>query len=155
MESPQHISKEPLIRLFLLINSHCIIVFMKSVVICGSRRYKDEARDFASKLRAKGVVVFEPFFNTNRRIDTLAPDLKRYAFTGLTWHHFEFIRKANVVFIYNKDGYIGNSVTMELGAAAILGKPIYALEEDKTEACRNVLIDEIVPTPQELVKRLK
>lgn len=128
---------------------------MRSVVICGSKRHKDEARVFAAKLRAKGVVVFEPFFNMNREIDTLAPDLKKYAFLGLTWHHFEFIRKADVVFIYNKDGYIGNSVTMELGASAILGKPIYALEEDKTEACRNVLIDKIVPTPQELVKLLK
>jgi nucleoside 2-deoxyribosyltransferase len=128
---------------------------MKSVVICGSRRYKDGARAFAAKLRAKGVVVFEPFFNTNKDIDKLASDLKRYAFSGLTWHHFEFIRKADVVFIYNKDGYMGNSATMELGAAAVLGKPIYALEEDKTEACRNVLIDEVINTPEKLVKRLK
>ncbi len=44
---------------------------------------------------------------------------------------------------------------MELGAAAVLGKPIYALEEDKTEACMNVLIDEVIATPEELVKRLK
>lgn len=128
---------------------------MRSVVICGSRRYKDEAREFAAKLRAKGIVVFEPFFNMNRQIDTLAPDLKKYAFLGLTWHHLEFIRKADVVFIFNKDGYMGNSSTMELGAAAAFGKPVYALEEDKTEACRTVLIDEVISTPQELFKRLK
>lgn len=128
---------------------------MKNVVICGSRRYKDEARAFAAKLRAGGVVVFEPFFNMNREIDTLAPDLKKYAFLGLTWHHFELIRKADVVFIYNKDGYMGNSSTMELGAAAALAKPVYALEEDKTESCRNVLIDEVISTPKELIKKLK
>lgn len=48
-----------------------------------------------------------------------------------------------------------NSVIMELGAVAVLGKPTYALEEDKTGACMNVLIDEVITTPEELVKRLK
>jgi hypothetical protein len=128
---------------------------MRSVVICGSRRYKEGIRKFAAKLRAKGTLVYEPILNTNRAIDTLPADLKKYGFLGLTWHHFEFIRKADAVFIYNKDGYIGVSVTMELGAAAILGKPIYALEEDKTETSRDVLFDEVVNTPEKLIKRLK
>lgn len=74
---------------------------------------------------------------------------------GLTLHHLEFIRKADVVFFYNKNGYIGNSGTMEMGAAAVLGKPIYALEEDKTEPCRAVLIDNVVKTPSQLLKLLK
>lgn len=128
---------------------------MKSVVICGSRRFKPEIRKLEKKLQEKGIVVFPPILNTNRNIDKLSPDLKRYAFLGLTLHHFEFIRKADVVFFYNKGGYIGNSGTMELGAAAVLGKPIYALEEDKTEPCRAVLIDEIVKTPAQLIKKLK
>lgn len=128
---------------------------MRSVVLCGSRKFRKEAREFASKLQKSGVVVFEPFFNMNQGINSLPPDLKKYSFLGLTWHHFEFIRKADVVFIFNKDGYMGNSVTMELGAAAVLGKPIYALAEDREEVCRNVLIDEVVKTPEQLVKLLK
>lgn len=128
---------------------------MRSVVICGSRKFKPEIRKFEKKLIDKGVVVFSPILNTNRNIDKLSSDLKRYAFLGLTHHHLEFIRKADVVFFYNKNGYIGNSGTMELGAAAVLGKPIYALEEDKTEPCRAVLIDEVVKTPTQLVKKLK
>ncbi len=128
---------------------------MRSVVICGSRKFKPEIRKFEKKLKDKGVVVYSPILNTNRDIDELSPDLKRYAFLGLTLHHLEFIRKADVVFIYNKNGYIGNSGTMELGAAAVLGKPIYALEEDKTEPCRAVLIDEVVKAPTQLVKKLK
>lgn len=79
---------------------------MKSVVICGSRRFRPEIRKFEEKLKEKGVVVFPPILNVNRNIVKLPPDLKRYAFLGLTLHHFEFIRKADVVFIYNKDGYI-------------------------------------------------
>lgn len=128
---------------------------MRSVAVCSSRKFKDEVRAFEKKLRSKGVVVYEPIMNTNTGINDLAVDLKRYAFLGLTWHHLEFIRKADVVFIYNKGGYMGNSATLELGAAAVLGKTIYALGEDKNEPCRNVLFDEIIKTPGELIRRLK
>ena len=128
---------------------------MKTVVICGSRRYKTEVRQFAQELKKHGVIVFEPIMNTNPKINHLDEDLKTYAFLGLTWHHLEFIRKADVVFIYNQDGYMGNSTTLELGAAAALVKPIFALEPDPQEATRNVLIDEIIGTADELIKRLK
>jgi len=128
---------------------------MRSVVICGSRKFKPEIRRVEKKLREKGVVVYSPILNTNRNIDKLSTDLKRYAFLGLTLHHLEFIRKADVVYFYNKGGYIGNSGTLEMGAAVVLNKPIYALEEDKTEPCRAVLIDEVVKTPAKLVKLLK
>jgi nucleoside 2-deoxyribosyltransferase len=127
---------------------------MKSIALCGSRRYKPEARTLAKKLTAKGIVVYEPIMNTNPRINDLEKDLKRYAFIGLTLHHFEQIRKADVVYIYNKDGYMGNSTTLELGAAVALGKPIYTLEHEKDEPCREALIDEVIPSFKELLKRL-
>jgi len=128
---------------------------MKSVVICGSRRFRTEIREFEKILREKGVTVFPPILNTNTGINDLDEDLKRYAFLGLTWHHIEFIRKADVVFFYNKDGYLGNSSTLEMGAAAALGKPMFALEDEKDEACRRVLIDEIIDSAQKLLKYLK
>jgi nucleoside 2-deoxyribosyltransferase len=128
---------------------------MKSVVICCSRRFKKEERRFAASLRKMDVVVYEPFLNENRKIDTLPNDLKTYAFLGLTHHHLSCIRKADVVYIYNQGGYMGNSGTLELGFAEALGKPIYAFSEDKKENCRNVLFNEIIKTPRELIKRLK
>ncbi|HUV72569.1 MAG TPA: hypothetical protein VMW25_06200 [Clostridia bacterium] len=128
---------------------------MKSVVLCGSRRYKKEVFEFAQKLEKRGIVVFKPIMNTNTKISNLEEDLKRFAFLGLTWHHLEFIRKVDVVFIYNKDGYIGVSSTLEMGAAAVLGKPIYALEKDSNELSRNVLIDKVVGSAEELIKYLK
>jgi len=64
---------------------------MKSVVICGSRRFTKEIRKFAKDLRKYKVVTFEPFLNTNRGIDTLPPDLKKFSFLGLTLHHMDFI----------------------------------------------------------------
>lgn len=128
---------------------------MKSVAICGSRRFKKEIRDFAGKLKKAGVVVYEPILNDDPKINELPDHFKRFSFLGLTHHQFAFIRKANVVYFYNKDGYLGNSSTLELGFAEALGKPIYALSEDKEESCRNVLFDEIIKTPKDLVKRLK
>lgn len=128
---------------------------MKTVVICGSRRFTKEIRKFENELKNNGVSVFSPILNTNTKINDLPEDLKRYAFLGLTWHHIEFIRKADVVFFFNKDGYIGNSGTLEMGAAAALGKPIFALEDEKEEVCRKVLIDEIVSSVKDLMKYLK
>ena len=74
--------------------------------------------------------------------------------SGVTLHHFAQIRKADVCFIYNKEGYIGVSTTLEMGFAAACDKPIYALEEDTTDPPRGVLIDEIIPTAEELLKKL-
>jgi nucleoside 2-deoxyribosyltransferase len=128
---------------------------MKSVAICGSRRYKKEIREFASELKKAGVVVYEPILNDDPRISELPSHFKRFAFLGLTHHQFDFIRKADVIFFYNKDGYLGNSSTLELGFATALGKPIYALTEDKDEPCRNVLFDEVIKTPEELIEKLK
>ena len=128
---------------------------MKSVVICGSRRFTKEIRKFAKDLRKYKVVTFEPFQNTNRGIDTLSPDLKKFAFLGLTLHHMDFIRKADVVYIYNKDGYMGVSSTLELGFAEAFGKTIYALSDEDTESARGVLFNDIVKTPKELLKKLK
>lgn len=128
---------------------------MKNVCICGSRRFEPEIRKFAKELIKNGIVVFEPILNQDRRIDKLPVNLKRYAFLGLTHHHFSFIRKADVVYFFNKGGYLGNSGTMELGFAEALGKPIYALSEDQEEPCRNVLFDEIVKTPKKLLSKLK
>ena len=128
---------------------------MKSIVICGSRRFRPEIRKFEQELRDAGITVFPPILNTNTGINDLPNDFKRYAFLGLTWHHIEFIRKADIVFFFNKDGYLGISSTLEMGAAAALGKPIFALEDEKEEACRKVLIDEIISSSQELIKHLK
>jgi nucleoside 2-deoxyribosyltransferase len=128
---------------------------VKSVVICGSRRFTEEIRRFAKGLKKAGVVTHEPFLNKNRGIDSLEPDLKKFAFLGLTLHHFSLIKKADVVYIYNKDGYMGVSSTLELGFAEALGKPIYALSDKDPESARKVLFNNIIKTPRELVKILK
>lgn len=129
---------------------------MKSVVICGSRRFKKEAKAFADKLKKLGVTVYEPYFHgRDEEWDKLSEYRKNFVLLGLTHDHFQKIRMADVVFLFNKGGYCGNSSTLELGFAAAVGRPIYALSDKDEEGCRRVLIREMIRTPRELLKKLK
>ena len=128
---------------------------MKTVVLCGSRRFKSEMREFAKRVRRLGVVVYEPYLHTeHKEWIRLSEEYKQFVALGLTHDHFYKIQMADVVYIFNKDGYSGNSTTLEIGYAVASGKPIYARNGDE-ELCRHVLFREIVTTPEALIKRLK
>ncbi len=129
---------------------------MKSVVLCGSKRYKDQIAKFCKDLEKLGVLVFEPSFD-----EALPEDLFVHShyvtaklFKGLTLEHFDWIRKAEVCFIYNRDDYAGASVTMEMAYAAALGKPVFALSPKTGDPCRDALIDKVVKTPKSLAALL-
>lgn len=125
---------------------------MKSVVLCGSSRFKPEIREFARQLRELGVVTYEPYlYGTSEAWQTMPEEQKRFVALGLTHDHFYKMRMADIVFIYNKDGYVGNSLTMEIGYAVALGKPMFALHVD-AEICRDVLFRGYITTPRELVQ---
>lgn len=127
---------------------------MKSVVLCGSRRFKPEMREFGKRLKELGVVVFEPYLHSGQdEWQKLSDDYKKFVALGLTHDHFYKIKMADIVFVYNKDGYCGNSTTLEIGYAVGANKQIYALSADE-ELCRHVLFREIIQTPDELVKKL-
>ncbi len=127
---------------------------MKSVVLCGSRRFKLEMREFGRRLKELGVVVFEPYLHSGQEEwEQMSDDYKRFIALGLTHDHFYKIKMADVVFVYNKDGYCGNSTTLEIGCAVGHNKPLYALTADK-ELCRHVLFRELIQNPEELIKKL-
>jgi len=133
---------------------------MKSVVICGSGRFKTEVIKFSTELRKLGVVVFEPPFPLRepkliKEFQSLSETYKEKVVAGLTFDHFQKIRNADVVYVFNKDGYCGNSTTQEIGYAVALGKPVYALSDKDEEYARKILFREIIKTPKELLKKLK
>ncbi|MCK6462628.1 MAG: nucleoside 2-deoxyribosyltransferase [Candidatus Pacebacteria bacterium] len=105
---------------------------MKTVVLCGSRRFKPEIREFGKRLKELGVVVFEPYLHSGQdEWENMSNDYKKFVLLGLTHDHFYKIQMTDVVFVYNKDGYSGNSTTLEIGYAVAAGKPIYALSGDE------------------------
>ncbi len=127
---------------------------MKSIVMCGSRRFKLEMREFANELKDLGVVVFEPYLHEGHDgWKNLSEEYKRFVMLGLTHDHFYKIKMADVVYVFNKDGYAGVSTTLEMGAAVILGKPIYAFAKDD-DLSRDTLIREVIIDPCELVTML-
>lgn len=129
---------------------------MRSVVVCGSKRYLKEIASFCAELESVGVLVFEPNFKEPlpENIDLGSENLKNTVFKGLTLEHFDWIRKADVCFIFNKDDYTGVSVTLEMAYASALGKPIFALSNKTGDPCRDSLIDKTFISAKQLAKVL-
>ena len=140
---------------------------MKSVVICASQRYKEEVRAFSNTLRKLGVpIVFEPNFERQRKKmlsknekDRLKSKSYRDRVPAMVHEHFDRIRKADICYVYNKEGYVGVNTTLEIGFAHGKNMIIYALEPEREvkfggEICRDILFTEIVTTPEDLFTRL-
>lgn len=125
-----------------------------------------------AKERDAHVVVFDPEFEDHphefrnqHEKDRLQNPMYRATVAGKVYDHlFRKVRVADVCFIFNKNGYIGANTSGELFAAAALGKTIYALD-DRTlmgsyphdlyeEPSPRKLVHEVIPTPEELLKRL-
>jgi hypothetical protein len=125
---------------------------MKSVVVCGSKRYRKEIKKFCDDLTKLGVLVFEPSISQPTHEDAFIHSeyVTKKLFKGLTYEHFDWIRKAEVCYIYNKGDYVGISVSLEMGYACALGKPIFALSDKTGDPCRDALIDKVVTSPKKL-----
>ena len=141
---------------------------MKSLVVCGSQRYKSEIRDLVKELKKLGApIVFEPNFEgqssdfvKKEEKERLRDQEYRGQVPAMVHSHFERIRKADVCYIYNKNGYLGINTTLELGYAHGKGMIIYAFESEQPyesggEICRDILFTEIVKTPEELFAKLQ
>lgn len=129
---------------------------MKSVVVCGSKKYKDEIAAFCRELEQLGVLVFEPDFRevVSEREIYHSAYLTEKMFKGFTLEHFGWIRKAEGCYVYNQDEYVGVSVSMEMAYATAHDKPVFALNAKTGDPCRDALIDKVVKTPTELAALL-
>jgi hypothetical protein len=130
---------------------------MKSVVICASKKFSTEVRRFCQELEKLGVLVYEPNIHDIKEGDDFfhSEHITKIVFKGYTLEHFNWIRKADVVYIYNGNDYVGASVTLEIGFASALNKPIFAFSGKTGDHCRDTLIDRVVETPEKLADLLK
>ena len=129
---------------------------MKTIVISGSiKKAGEEIEQFAKELETLGYKVIYPKSDL-RTTDwnALSNEALTKLYKGLTIEYFAFIERCDALFIYNKEGYCGNSVTMELAYGYVMKKPIYALMKD-IEISRDVLFDNYAQTPTELDNLLK
>jgi len=76
---------------------------MKTVVLCGSRRFKPGMREFGKKLKELGVIVFEPYLRSGQdEWAKLSDEYKKFVALGLIRDHFYKIQMADVFLFLTK-----------------------------------------------------
>ena len=96
---------------------------MTSVCICGSFRFYEEMVQLRNMLQARGVLCEWPQPGPRRDPQAMTTDEARDAIM----RHLERMDRAELIFVFNKGGYLGNSVVMEIGYAYAQRKPVYVL----------------------------
>jgi nucleoside 2-deoxyribosyltransferase len=118
---------------------------MAKIVLCGSAKNHEYIKKLAKSLEDVGFYVF--LFPDARHLfqPELSDKVHYLMAAGLTYDHFEKIKKSDIALFANLDGYMGNSATLELGIAAANSKHIVALNHDK-ELARECLFNDVLET---------
>ena len=95
------------------------------VCLCGSTRFKDKFLEIAKDLTLKGCIVTMPMVFVHSGDEEVNEVQKEY----LDEVHKAKIADADLVYVINCDGYIGNSTRDESAWAIQLGKKIEYLEK--------------------------
>jgi NTP pyrophosphatase (non-canonical NTP hydrolase) len=103
-----------------------------SIVISGSfRRYFDGISETVQAFEALSIDVLSPkaskVINPGEEFAVLETDDTDDPKT-LEQRHLDAIAAADALYLYDPDGYIGDSSKMELGWAIALGKPVFCKE---------------------------
>lgn len=132
-------------------------------------RYKDDLKEFSKVLHGFNVgIILEPDFETlpddvinKEEVERLKEGWYRDRVPAFVLGHlWKKIAPADVVYIYNKDGYIGHNTLGELFFAAGKEKFICAYDErmlvdgNVREVCAEILVNHIVKDPKELSSML-
>ena len=106
---------------------------VKTICFCGSFKFYKEMEKAATLLRKSGLRVIVPQ-PSHIRHGHKPEELKtKYnSQTLIRWEgegareHLANIQKSDAVYIFNKGSYLGPAVTVEIGFALALRKPIFA-----------------------------
>lgn len=91
----------------------------QTVTICGSTRFKDEMIQLAKDMTKQGYIVLMPMLFAHSG-DVITDEEKEQ----LDELHFAKIEKADIVYIVNPNGYVGESTRREIEWARFLHKQI-------------------------------
>lgn len=99
----------------------------KVVTLCGSTKFKEDFMRIQRELTLKGYIVLSVgiFGHADGEYcKVITPDVKRM----LDDMHKRKIDMADIVYVINRDGYIGKSTANEIKYATSKGKPIRYME---------------------------
>lgn len=134
------------------------------IVICSSLRYRKELTEFVKELTHLGIRhvsvpdfshLSEDIISAESETDRQNNDFYRKQLPYIAKAWINEVRKADVVFFFNKNGYMGINTTLELGVAIGMDKIIGALENDIKEPCRHIFFDFVANTAQELTEYIR
>lgn len=97
---------------------------IKIVTLCGSSKFKREFRIIEKKLALDGYLVLSLSFYSHSDNMKLSIIQK----TKLDIIHLKRMMMSDIIYIINKNGYIGNSTKREIKLATFLNKKILYLE---------------------------
>lgn len=112
-----------------------------NILFCGSFKFLDEMKEIAKELKPLGFVCFLPKFFLgdfpSSKIESLKNERKKRGFSagdlkkvvGVTKWFYDCFPRADILVIYDKDGYVGLSLAAEIGVAHIIKKPTYFIEK--------------------------
>ncbi|MDD3647529.1 MAG: hypothetical protein PHS44_03470 [Candidatus Dojkabacteria bacterium] len=137
---------------------------MKTVCLCNSFKFYRDQICLKKLLEEEGFEVLEPYpdevFWKKRDGDIELRDLSKLSkekgiinARRVSLRHFEKIDEADCVYVISKRGYVGNSVSMEIGYAYAKGRHIYSTEPIEDWPLAGMVSE--VLGPEEFIKRLK
>jgi len=110
---------------------------MKRVYVCGSFRFMDKIEELEMMLKKENV---EFLVSKNMDVRGILGCLKK-------------IDQADVVYVVNPGGYVGKSVSVDIGYAYARNKPIYVMHPIEDPPVMNLVSD--VLSFEELINLLK
>jgi hypothetical protein len=110
---------------------------MKTLYVCGSFKFVHEIGNLESKLKGAKIE-----YELSKKIDS----------RGLLGC-LEKIDKADVVYVVNPEGYIGRSVSVDIGYAFARNKPIYVMHPISDQPVMSLIKD--VLSFEELINFIK
>lgn len=112
---------------------------IKNVVCCGSNKYYDKIKALCDTLKDEERYIFILPQYCDKPKEEMTDD----KYEELLWKHFNNLHEADLVVVFDYDGYIGHSTSIELGYARALNKYIIAIEEPDDESIR-CMFDQIM-----------
>lgn len=118
---------------------------MKKVFLAGSRKFYLEINNLAEVLAQNGLVPLLPGKDKEKNDELSQKKALERA--------FQQIKEAEVVYIFTKDGYVGETVIAEVAFAAALKKHIFA-SEVTCSVIVNGMVEKII-APEDILQVLK
>lgn len=107
----------------------------RHIAIASSSKFYDRVRSAVETFQSRGLTCHTPAFDFDETKVIVGREQKYQ----LTWSFLEKVRVSDVLYVIDTEGYTGTSVSLEVGYAYALGKPIYAIEPPSEPAVASLV----------------